>query len=74
MLTKTLLNMLSETLLNISSVSQNSDKHISQGIYLMRYMKCDESSIITLKCFLRYSFSVVDLKTSNWVYDFVVPV
>ena len=78
MLTKSLLNMLFESLLNISPISQSSDKHISQDkheIYLIRYAKYDESSTITLKYFfLRYSFSVVDLKTSNWVYDFVVPV
>ena len=36
------------------------------NIYLTRHIKYDESSTITLKYFLRYSFSVVDLKISNW--------
>ena len=39
------------------------------NIYLIPYMKYDESSTITFKYLLRYSFSMVDLKTSNWVYD-----
>ena len=57
-------NMLSKSLSNISPVSQNNDKHISQGKHehLIRYMKYDESSAITLKYFFRYSFSVVDLR------------
>ena len=43
------------------------------NIYLIRYIKYDESSKIALKYFLKYSFSV-DLKTPNWVYSFMLQV
>ena len=59
------------------TVRQNNDKHISQGShehFLIQYIKYDESSTITLKYFLRYSVSVIDLNTTNCVYDFVVHV
>ena len=59
-------------------VRQSNDKHVylqeSINIYLIRYIKYDESSTITSKYFFKYSFFVDDLKTSNWVYNFVVQV
>ena len=55
-------------------VNQNSDKVASMNIYLIRYIKHDADSTINLKQFLRYSSSVVDLKTLDWVYNFVVQV
>ena len=82
MLTESLLNMLAKSLLNILvellgsllvKTVINMYLKASMNIFLIQYIKYDERSTI-LKYFLRYSFFVVDLKTSNWVYDFVVQV
>ena len=78
MLTEALVNMLTEALVNIKNEVFN-DKHIylkaGINIYLIRYIKYDESSTITLKSFLKCRVFLVDhLKTSNWVYNFVVQI
>ena len=72
MLTESLMIMLAKSLLNI--LAELLCLKASMNIYLIRYIQHDEGSIITLEYFLRYSFSVVDLKTSNWVDHFVVQV
>ena len=85
MLTESLVEMLAESLLNILQLAELLASLLvktmikiylkaSMNIYLIRYIKCDESSTITLIYFLKYSFSVVDIKTSNWVYNFVIQV
>ena len=76
MLTESLVNILAESLLSAvisEPASQRIDKNISQGKH-EHLIKYDESSTNTLKYLLKWSFSVVDLKTSSWVYSFVVQV
>ena len=43
----------------------------SMNIYLIRCTTYDESSAISLKYFLKYSFSGVDFKNPKWVYFFI---
>ena len=83
MLTESLVNMLAESLLNILAELLASllnktmiNIYISrQALRYIRYIKYDESSTITLKSFLKCRFFLVDhLKTSNWVYNFVVQI
>ena len=83
MLTESLVNMLAESPLNILAellasllvkTMINIYLKASMNIYLIRYIKHDESSRITLKYFLKYNFSAFYFKTSNWVYNFVVQV
>ena len=74
MLTESLVNMLAESLLDIlvellaSLLVKTMIKiylKASMNIYLIWYIKYDESSTITWKYFLKNSFSMVKLKTSN---------
>ena len=66
-LAELLASLLDNTMINIYLKA-------NMQIYLMRYIKYDESGTITLKYFFKYSFSVFDLRAASWVYNFVVQV
>ena len=75
MLAELLWNILAELLLGLlDKTVTNIYLKANMNIYLIQYINYDESSTTTLKYFLRLGFSVVDLKSSNCVYNFVVQV